>query len=352
VRVLFVHHVLADRGSAQDMHHYARAAQALGHEVVLYGSPKSEHLFRYSRDVVSADAAIFIFEWTTDLQYGDRLDLTRLVSRVPRNRRVVIDCDGKYNDAIHVVGDYNHPDAAASRRWREVCDSLSDKICQPTYHPQQPNAHPFLFHGYSPKWEQPLNFQHKEFGMVYVGNNWFRWRALQRLLRAIEPVRREVGRIALVGQGWDTPAPWTSPTLIEDAYYSDPDYLNQLDVEVSPPVRFDQVVPAMGQGICSPVLLRPLFDHLGLVTCRTFETPAASTIPLFAQDAEPIRDVYGDAALELMLSEGEEVAAEQVLDVLRRPKYYAEVVQEIRRHLAELHSYEVRLHELIEIIES
>lgn len=352
MRVLFVHHVLADRGSAQDMHHYARAAQALGHEVAIYGPSEAEPSFPYSRDVASADAVIFIVEWTTDLQYGDRLDLARLISRVPRNRRVVIDCDGKYNDAISVVGDYNHLDDMASRCWREVCDSLSDKIYQPTYHPRQPNARPFLFHGYSPAWEQPLDFHHKEFGMVYVGNNWFRWRALQRLLRAIEPIRPEVGRIGLVGHGWDTPAPWASPTLIEDAYYSDPDYLQQIEVEVGPPVRFDQVVPAMGQGICSPVLLRPLFDHLGLVTCRTFETPAANTIPLFAQDAGCIRDVYGDAALELMLAEDEASLAQQVLDVLRRPEHYAKIVQVVRRHLAQLHSYEARLRQLIEIIES
>src|SRR5262245_15423884 len=121
MRLMFVHYLFEDRGSAQDIHHFALTAWALGHEVALYGPPDPKSPFNYSRDLASADAVIFIFEWTTDLQFGDRLDLTRLVGRVPRERRVVIDCDGKYNAAISVVGDYNHPDEATSRRWIEVC---------------------------------------------------------------------------------------------------------------------------------------------------------------------------------------------------------------------------------------
>jgi hypothetical protein len=97
------------------------------------------------------------------------------------------------------------------------------------------------------------------------------------------------------------------------------------------------------------VLIRPLFHHLDLVTCRTFETPAASTIPLFAQDAEYVRAVYGERASDLVLRDSD-TASEQILDVLRRPAEYAEIVHDIRRHLAEKHSYAVRLEELIRII--
>jgi len=60
---------------------------------------------------------IFLNEWTTEIQYGDRMDLVRLMDRVKRERRVVVDLDGKYNDAVKVVGDYNHPDEATSRKW-------------------------------------------------------------------------------------------------------------------------------------------------------------------------------------------------------------------------------------------
>ena len=61
-------------------------------------------------------------------------------------------------------------------------------------------------------------------------------------------------------------------------------------------MKFDQVIDWMGRGIFSPVIYRPLFDHLRLVTCRTFETPAANTIPLFCQDQAYIREIYGEVA--------------------------------------------------------
>ena len=350
MRLLFVHHVIEDRGSAQDMFHYAQVARALGHEVALYGPPDPRSAFTYSLDVGAADAVIFIFEWTTRLQSGDDLDLARLVGRVPRRRRVVIDCDGKYNDAISVVGDVNHPDTASSRRWLEVCDSLADKVYQPTLHPRRPNVRPFFFHGYDPGWEVPLDFTAREFGMVYVGNNWFRWRSLRRVLGAVEPIRDRVGRLALVGNGWDSPPPWANPTLIEDAYACDAEYLGRLGVERLPPVRFDRVIEHMGKGVFSPVVYRPLFDHLRLVTCRTFETPAANTIPLFAQDPAFVAEVYGDEAVELALPQDR--PEEKVLDLLRRPDRYAGVVRGIRRHLAGKHSYEVQLRELVEMVES
>src|SRR5438045_468807 len=98
MRLVFVHYVVPDRGSAQDMHNYAQAARDAGHEVVLYGSANGSP-FDYTVDVSASDALIFIFEWTTGLQYGDNLDLTRLLAQVPRERRVVIDCDGGYNEA-------------------------------------------------------------------------------------------------------------------------------------------------------------------------------------------------------------------------------------------------------------
>lgn len=350
MRLMFVHYVLEDRGSPQDIYNYGHVARALGHEVAIYGCSNGTSPFNYSIDIDSADAVIFIFEWTTDLQYGDTLDFMRLVGKVPRRRRVVIDCDGKYNDAISVVGDYNHPDAAASRRWVDVCDSISDKICQPTLHPLRPNVRTFLFHAYNPTWEVPLELSAKEYGMFCVGNNWFRWRPMQRVLRAIEPIRDQVGRIGLTGLGWNSPAPWANPTIIEDAYFTDPAYLKQLDVEVMPPVRFDQVIDYMGKGIFSPVIYRPLFDQLRLVTCRTFETPAANTLPLFGQDAEYVEEIYGEEAVELVLPD--ERPHEKILDLLCRREYYTAIVKRIRHQLAEKHPYAARLRELIEIVES
>jgi hypothetical protein len=347
---MFAHYVVEDRGSAQDLHNYARAARDLGHEVVLYGPPRESSRFSRSLDVARIDAVVFIFEWTTSLSdRGDALDFARLVSGVPRERRVVIDCDGKYNDAIAVAGDANHPDAQVSRAWVEVCDSLSDKICQPTLHPLRPNVRPFFFHAYNPAWERPLDFSTKPYGLCYVGNNWFRWRALRRVFDAIEPVRTKVGRLALVGNGWNSPAPWSNPSIDEDAYFTDPGYLRDLDVEVLAPVAFDRVIDHMGLGVVSPVIYRPLFDHLRLVTCRTFETPAANTIPLFGQDPAFVAEIYGEEALALVLPDDQ--PEDKILDLISRPDHYAPIVTRIRRRLAQRYSYTTRLHELVHLLE-
>jgi SAM-dependent methyltransferase len=348
MRLVFIHHVLEDRGSAQDMFHYERVARELGHEVVLFGRPGRATPFNYTTQVSSADAAVFIFEFTTELQYGDLLAWATILAKVPRSRRVVIDCDGKYNDAIQVVGDINHARAEQSREWIEICDSLSDTILQPTYHPLRPNVKPFFFHGYDPSWEVPLDFDNKEFGMVYVGNNWFRWRGLSRVLDTIEPVLQHVGRIAIVGNGWDHPAPWAKPVLPEDAYYHDAEYLRRLGVRVIPPIRFDEVIGWMSRGLFSPVIYRPLFDHLQLVTCRTFETPAANTIPLLCQERQFVEDVYGPAGLELVLPQ--ERPQEKIMDLFENRQKYLEVVRELRRVLRQRYSYAARVRELVERI--
>lgn len=345
---MFVYYVMGDAGSAQDIHNYTRVARALGHELVIYGPPGTQSSFCFSRDLDSADAVIFIFEWTTDVRESDQLDLLRLVSKVPRKRRIVIDCDGAYNDAISVGGDYNHRDSEGSRRWVAVCDSLSDRIFQPTLHPLRSNVRPFLFHAYDPGWERPIDFSNKEYGMIYIGHSKSRWRPMHRVLQAIEPVRMEVGRIGLVGHGWDAIPPWAAPMGIEDYFYTDQAYLKKLGVEIVQPIPFDQVIDWMSKATFSPVIYRPLFGHLRLVTCRTFETPAANTIPLFGLDAEYVREIYGECGAELLLPDDH--PEEKVLDVFRRPAYYRQVVKSIRRQLAGKHSYTARLQELIEII--
>ena len=350
MKLIFVHYVIEDRGSAQDMRHYVEAARRLGHDVVLYGLRPLPSPFTYSRDLEDADAIVFIFEWTTDLQYGDTLDLARLVSAVPRRRRVVIDCDGGYNDPITVIGDINHHDAPSAKRWVDVCDSLSDKIVQPTFHPLRHNVGTFFFHAYDPGWEVPLDRAAKPYGMCYVGNNWFRWRSLRRVLEAAERVRAAVGPIALVGHGWATPAPWVSPTLVADAYDNDPDYLDGLGVEVVPPVPFHDVIGWMSKAVFTPVIYRPLFDHLRLVTCRTFESPAANTIPIFCQDAEFVAEIYGEEAVALALPDHD--PHELILDVATHPESYLPVVESIRGRLRERFTYERQLLQLVEIVKS
>jgi hypothetical protein len=149
MRLVFVCWPFEDQGSSLVIQGYSEVARELGHEVAVYACPYDKIPLNYSIDVGPDDAVVFLFEWTTKQYYGDSLDLARLVGKVPRRRRVIIDGDGNYNDVIQVDGDENHPDAESSRRWKDICNSLSDKICQPTYHPLRSDVLPFLFYAYN-----------------------------------------------------------------------------------------------------------------------------------------------------------------------------------------------------------
>jgi hypothetical protein len=355
MKLMFVYYAFENQGSGLVIQGYTEAARALGHEVAVYGPSNPNIPLHYSLDVASNDAVIFIFEWTTasstrQLSFEDHLDLLRLVAKVPRERRVILDGDGNYNDVIRIAADYNHRDAAASQRWIEICDSLADKICQPTLHPLRRNVRPFLFYAYNPAWALPLDFRVKEFGMIYVGHCKFRWGRMHQVLQAIEPVRGQVGRIALVGVGWDALPPWATLMKVEDNYFSNAAYLRKLGVEVLPPVPFEHVISWMSKGFFNPVISRPTFDHLRLVTPRLFETLAASTIPLFGLDKALVQEIYGEQGLELLLPDTN--PHEKILDIVGRPEHYQHVIMGIRQHLTEKHSHAVRLQELIEIVES
>jgi len=114
-------------------------------------------------------------------------------------------------------------------------------------------------------------------------------------------------------------------------------------------VSYKEVIATMSWGIFNPVIYRPLFERLGFVTCRTFETPASGTIPLFLLDADYVRGVFGAEAEALVLGERPE---DKILDVVSRPQHYADIVMGIREGFRQRHSPAARLRDLIEIIES
>jgi hypothetical protein len=135
--------------------------------------------------------------------------------------------------------------------------------------------------------------------------------------------------------------------LPQGAFHSDPAYLREMGVELVPPVRFREVFEWMSKARFNPVIYRPLFAHLRFVTCRTFETFAANTIPLFGFDAESVREIYGPRAVELVFGDR---PTEKITDVFDRPAHYLDIVAEIREHLTAQHSYEARLRELVGIL--
>ena len=111
--------------------------------------------------------------------------------------------------------------------------------------------------------------------------------------------------------------------------------------------RTSEVIKRMSDGVFNPVIYRPLFDHLDLVTCRTYETFAANTIPLFKSDQKSSRTIYGNQVEELILGCDPKG---KILDVINKPSYYFDIVKNIRNHLRINHSHKVRLLELIDMI--
>jgi hypothetical protein len=105
----------------------------------------------------------------------------------------------------------------------------------------------------------------------------------------------------------------------------------------------------MSRGVFTPVIVRPTFNYFQIVNPRMFETPAANTIPLFALDRSYVTDIYGEAASELVLDGN---ATERIADVMQRPDYYADIVRQLRKDLAEKHSFEVRVKELVEVAQN
>jgi hypothetical protein len=250
---------------------------------------------------------------------------------------------------INVHGDFNHRTDAESRTYVDFCNAVADKIYQPSPKPKRPNVGTFLFHIYDPTWEAPLDFSAKDFSISYVGHSKFRWHGMSQVLRAVAPVRAQVGRIALFGYGWDKQPDWAESMKMEDAYQVDYGMMQELRVEAMPPIPTSEVIKTMSRGTINPVVYRPLFEHLDFVTCRTFENVAAGTIPLFLLNSEYVRSVFGDAAAENLVLTGDR-QSEKVADVVRRPDHYARIVEGIRQEFRSRHTPEARLRQLFEII--
>jgi glycosyltransferase involved in cell wall biosynthesis len=376
-KILLVSKLHRFASGANTIAKYVQSARTLGHEVAVFGKESGEFpAVEYSLDVERFDFAVFVVNEATD--FPDLPDLARLLDGMPKDRRIIIDCCGRYNDTVRVDHDVNHLaklDGHQGWEWVESFQTVADSILQPTLTPLKADVRPFLFHafdpsavdstaggarsigrrvrtflfhGYNPKWEQPLDFGAKPYGVVYVGSNWFRWQGLKRVLEAVEPIRAAVGRMMIAGDGWQEMPSWVDQPLRDDAYFTDPGYLRGLGVELRPSVPIEEVVSTMSLGVLNPVLVRPIFNHLRLLTPRLFETAAANTIPLFNLDAEYVAEIYGPDAVELVLGED---GSEQIVDIIRRPSYYAEIVREMRRHLAERHSFRARVQELVDICE-
>ena len=362
MKLLIVNSVDPWTRSVATVHEYARAAEKLGHDVRVYGEPNPElPALAFTTDLDGVDLALFVVQVTWD--FPDMPYLARLLDRIPRAQRVVVDLWGRFNDTVRVDHDFNHlekVDGHPGVEWVEAFEAVSDTVLQPTLAPLRPDVGSFLFHGFNPgsvdrpyanaeeaaaAW-RAAGPAEKPYGLMYIGSNWQRWGQVRRVLEQHGRARAEAGPASLVGWDWSARPEWAVKTGIL-GIDTDADFLASLGVEVRDGIRFDEAVRLLGKARFAPVIHRPLFRHLGLVTNRTFETFYADALPVLMLPREFVSEVYGPAALTLV--PGEDVAA-HMIDALKRPEVHWDAVLQTRDHLAENHSYARRFEELEKLV--
>jgi hypothetical protein len=344
MNILFAMERRVDAGSIHALVNYARAGRKLGHRIALYGNPDPDFPeVPFSTDLAGIDFVVFVFE--SRLGWISGLHLTRLLTAIPRSRRVVFDADGMYNPLLlHEDYDRNHGSERERQGWLAAYESLADRIFQPTLRPQRRGVSPLPFYGYDARAVAAEGLA-KRVDIMYLGHNWWRWREVsERLLPALEQVRDRFGDICFVGLWWDAPPAWAAQIGQQDAFCVDPDRLRALRVRTVPAVPYRDVVATMSTARINIMTQRPLFRRLRLLTSKYFEVFQADTIPLVMLDPEHAAEVYGPAGRELALHND---IADKLADVLARPAAYRTCVTAVRRHLATHHSYERRVQDLV-----
>jgi hypothetical protein len=345
MNVLFVLHQRVNAGSIQAVRNYVRVGAQLGHCFALYGRPDPRFPgIRFSTRIAAFDHVVFIVE--SSLKWMSALRMPRILERVPRERRAILDADGMYNQVIAVDGyDRNHATLSRCAEWRAHFHEVSDRIFQPTLNPCEPGVVALPFYGFNPDGVVPPEAAPaKRFDIVHLGHNWWRGKALgAELLPAIERIRPRLEGILFVGSWWNGPPPAT-PEEHAAAFWADGDAFRRLRIQVRPAVPHTQVVGAMSEGRVNLMTQRPLFRHLRLMTSKYFEIFQADTIPLVLLDADHAASVYGPEGSRLALGAGID---EKLVDALAHRERYGETVSHVRAHLAAHHSYRVRVRQLV-----
>ena len=377
MNILFVMKHRPNAGNIHAVVDYMRVGQRHGHSFALYGTedpwvPDA----RFSTNVWAFDRLVYLFE--SELYRVQRLREVALLAKFPKRHRLILDMDGMYNPPL-VLDDYdhNHTDEAESLRWIEFCDTLSDRIIKPTLAPSDnPRVSSLIIYGYDPALQlDPASAPPKQFDILHVGHNWWRWKEVAgELLPAFEQIRDQVGEIGFVGLWWDAPPPegpkagpdealqsdpeafrqfglwWDAPrpegrkAAPVEAFQSDPEAFRRLRIHTSTAVMYSDVIRTMSTARINIFTQRPILRHLKHLTLKYFEIFYADTIPLLMFDGDHAAAVYGPAGRELTLAGR---VAEKLLDALRRPDHYRGLVEDVRHHLAAHHSYDRRVEELV-----
>jgi hypothetical protein len=287
--------------------------------------------------------------------------LANLLDGIPRSRRVIIDCSGRYNETVRIEHDFNHlekMDGHQGWEWIEAFQSVADRVLQPTLAPRRDDVGSFLFHGFDPaavvrafrtgaEAAQHWSRGAQRYGIAYVGHNWQRWSQVRRLLEAVATTSPSPGPVTLVGADWKQRPDWAVQLGIKGVDV-DPDLLQRLGVEVCDGIPFTEVRQFLSNARFSPIFHRPLFNALRLVTNRTFETFLADTLPLVMLPEDLAEAICGPDVRPLVPDDD---IGGRLADMMDNPEPYWEAALRVRHYLAEHHSYRQRMRELAALLQ-
>ncbi|MFW6026075.1 MAG: hypothetical protein ACOCRX_07010 [Candidatus Woesearchaeota archaeon] len=307
------------------------------------GEEKNGEEYSLTKENVE-DIDLFVFYFDNGNFY-DRDEYTgeleKLLEVLPREKAIVIDADGKYNETLNYEGDSNHTSRRAGENWKHTFESISDDIYQTTLNPRNPNVNSFLFWGY----KEPEKEEDKEFDLLYLGSNWHRMEKLKNFLDNFDRIRSHFPKISVWGKNWTMPDKYWP-----DATKPDMSYFKQKDIDLKEyTTDFGEFTQILGKSRFSPILIRPILSYMEIFTPRMLETFASGTIPILTTDFGYGKQIYGDESRELFLGEK---PVEKLVDMSNNETYYRNITEEIKKNLKEHHSYENRLEKLIEIAEN
>jgi hypothetical protein len=347
VNILFVMEPRDNAGCTHAIANYIRVGEELGHTIALYDMPQPNMPgVRFSTDVRAFDRVIYVFE--SKRYRVKRLQEVALLATIPRQHRYVFDADGRYNPLIVVDGyDRNHRNEDERAEWLQFYDALTDQIIKPTLSASNdPRVTTLPMFGFNPTLIVPPGSDPpKQYDVLHVGHNWWRWKDVaEELLPALDRIRDQVGEIGFVGLWWDRVPEWAEAKGLALAYRVEAEGFRNMGIRIEPPVPYSQVIRKMSTGRVNIFTQRPLLQHIKHLTMRYFEEFCADTIPLLMLQPDVAEAVYGPAGRELTLPGR---VAEKVLDALKRPAHYRDIVEDVRCHLLAHHSYRRRVEELV-----
>jgi len=345
IKIAFVGNYQYNCGSSNTLLGYVRAGESFNYDIRVSD-------FGYIDETIRSSIPVADKSWQPDLlvivyesyPFLSKEQIDQICSFIPRSKRIVIDPDGKYSHPLSFIGDTNHPTSDSYDYWTSLYDSLSDVILQPFIgEAKTKKVQPFLYFGMDSK-VSDFTKQSKDFDLLYVGNNWYRWHDIKWLIETIAPIRTLLKKVGLIGQYW-------SGEVMEEfkeATYSDPNFLKRNQIEIHDSAPYGQVEMAMSRGLLNPIFIRPILNKLGFVTPRMFETLLADTVPLIPNYFTHSTDLYGKAIKPLILSL--ENPADDIMRILENYEENKKLVRNIRETLKAKHTYKVRLKQLLQYI--